>query len=126
MNREEKRVYKRRYNAVQRAARKMVANDAHEIVTSAAKSELARARQEALDEAMNQAMLLTLVLPAKVMMDIYWPKSYAKKVPEFVNHVLEYYGRWQNGEWDIDELRKELWEVGGVKIVEEGDTSENE
>ena len=85
----------------------------------AAKQELNRVREEAFNDAVNQAMLLTLILPAKVLMDIYWPKGYKEKIPGFVEHVLEYYERWQNGEWDIDQLKQELWEIGGVKIIEE-------
>ena len=120
MNREQKRMYKRKYNSTQRAVNKALVDNSREIVREAAKKELNRVREEAFNDAVNQAMLLTLVLPAKVLMDIYWPKSYKKRVPEFVEHVLEYYTRWQEGEWDIDELKQELWEIGGVKIIEEG------
>ena len=53
-------------------------------------------------------------------MDHYWPKSYAKKIPEFTNYVLEYYERWQNGELDMDELKEDLWRYGGIRLeVEE-------
>lgn len=38
----------------------------------------------------------------EVLMDYYWEKSYAKKIPE-----LEY-ERWQNGELDMDEMKKNL------------------
>lgn len=38
--------------------------------------------------------------------------------------VLEYYERWQNGELDMDKLKEDLWEYGGVKLVEgEGETT---
>lgn len=38
--------------------------------------------------------------------------------------VLEYYERWQNGELDMDKLKEDLWEYGGVKLVEgEGETA---
>ena len=120
MNREQKRMYKRKYNSTQRAVNKALVDNSREIVREAAKKELNQAREEAFNDAMNQAMLLTLVLPAKVLMDIYWPKSYKEKIPEFIKHVLEYYERWQNDEYDIDELKRELWEIGGVKIIEEG------
>ena len=120
MNREQKRVCKRKYNSTQRAVNKALVDNSREIIREAAKKELNQAREEAFNDAMNQAMLLTLVLPAKVLMDIYWPKSYKEKIPGFIEHVLEYYSRWQDGEYDIDELKKELWEIGGVKIIEEG------
>ena len=39
-------------------------------------------------------------------------------MPEFINYVLSYYEQWQKGELDMDELRKELWEYGGVRLEE--------
>lgn len=60
--------------------------------------ELARIKQEATEEAVNTAMVLLLTLPLEVLMDYYWKKSYAKRIPEFTNHVLEYYEMWQNGD----------------------------
>lgn len=43
-------------------------------------------------------------VPMEVLMDHYWKKSYAKKIPEFIE-----YERWQNGELD-EEWRKILWQ----------------
>lgn len=82
--------------------------------------EIARVKQDAMDEAVNTAMILLLTLPLEVLMDYYWPKSYAKKIPEFTNHVLEYYEKWQNGELELDKLREDLWVYGGVRLEEEG------
>ena len=72
-----------------------------------------------MNESINTAMILLLTLPLEVLMDHYWPKSYAKKIPEFTNYVLEYYERWQNGELDMDELKEDLWEYGGVRLEAE-------
>ena len=80
--------------------------------------DLKRIKQEATDEAVNTAMILMLTLPLEVLMDYYWPKSYAKRIPEFTSHVLEYYERWQNGELDMDKLREDLWVYGGIKLIE--------
>ena len=54
----------------------------------------------------------------EVLMDHYWTKSYAKRIPKFTELVLEYYERWQNGELDMEKLKEDLWEYGGVKLVE--------
>ena len=51
-------------------------------------------------------------------MDHYWQKSYYKRLPGFVEHVLDYYERWQNGELDIEKLKEDLWEYGGVRLEE--------
>ena len=61
-------------------------------------------------------MILLLTLPLEVLMDHYWPKSYAKKIPEFTNHVLEYYRMYENGEIDMDKLQEDLWVYGGVRL----------
>lgn len=82
--------------------------------------ELEDIRQQAMDEAVNTAMILLLTLPLEVLMDHYWKKSYAKRIPEFTMHVLDYYKRWQNGELDIEKLKEDLWEYGGVRLEEEG------
>lgn len=33
-------------------------------------------------------------------------------------YYLQYYERWQNGELDMDEMKKDLWEYGGVRLEE--------
>ena len=80
--------------------------------------ELTRVKQEATDDAVNTAMVLLLTLPLEVLMDHCWTKSYAKRIPKFTERVLEYYERWQNGELDMEKLKEDLWEYGGVKLVE--------
>lgn len=80
--------------------------------------ELDRVKQEATNDAINQAMILLLTLPLEVLMDHYWPKSYAKRIPEFTEYVLKYYEKWQNDELDMDKLNEDLWVYGGVRLEE--------
>lgn len=82
--------------------------------------ELERVKQEAMDNAVNTAMVLLLTLPLEVLMDYYWKKSYAKRIPEFTAHVLEYYEMWQNDELDMEKLKEDLWEYGHVRLEEGG------
>lgn len=82
------------------------------------KGKIAEVKQEAIDEAVNTAMILLLTLPLEVLMDYYWPKSYAKRIPEFTSRVLAYYERWQDGELDMEKLQEDLWKYGGVKLIE--------
>ncbi len=84
--------------------------------------ELAKVRQQATDDAVNTAMILLLTLPLEVLMDHYWSKSYAKRIPEFTRYVLEYYEKWQNGELDMEKLKEDLWEYGGVRLEEGGES----
>ena len=60
-----------------------------------------------------------ITLQGKVLMDHYWKKSYAARIPQFTNYILEYYAMWENGELDMEELKKDLWEYGGVRLEEE-------
>lgn len=82
------------------------------------RDKIAGIKKEAAEEAVNTAMILLLSLPLKVLMEHYWKKSYAKRIPEFTNYILMYYRMWQDGELDMDELRNELWEYGGVRLEE--------
>lgn len=86
------------------------------IVKGKVRDEFAKVEQEATEDAINTAMILMLTLPLEVLMDHYWQKSYAKRIPEFTNYVLEYYCQWENGELDMDKLRDDLWVYGGVRI----------
>ena len=78
----------------------------HNAVRQVTEEDLKRIKQEAMEDAINTAMTLLLVLPMEVLMDHYWKKTYAKKIPEFTELVLQYYERWQNGELDMDEMKK--------------------
>lgn len=88
------------------------------VVREQVEKELGQIKQEATDDAVNTAMVLLLTLPLEVLMDYYWTKSYAKRIPKFTERVLEYYEMWQKGELDMDELKEDLWKYGGVKLVE--------
>lgn len=72
--------------------------------------ELERIKQEATDDAVNTAMVLLLTLPLEVLMDHYWTKSYAKRIPKFTELDME--------KLDMEKLKEDLWEYGGVKLVE--------
>lgn len=73
-------------------------------------------REECLEVALNNAMVLMLTLPLEVLMDHYWSKSYEKRIPEFTQHVLDYYERWRDGELDMGDLKRDLWEYGHVRL----------
>ena len=85
------------------------------------KKEIGKIKDEATNEAITTALILTLALPLEVLMDNYWKKSYAQRLPKFTEQILDYYSRWENGELDIEELKKDLWEYGGVRFEEDRD-----
>lgn len=80
--------------------------------------QLNNAVSEAVDDAINTSMLFMFIIPIKVLMDHYWPDTYKEKVPEFADYIVEYYTKWQDGEYSIEKLEKELWNLAGIKIRE--------
>lgn len=118
MGRAERRRAQKTEQKAKTATYNLTKSQLEAMVREQMEEELARVRQEAKDDAVNTAMVLLLTLPLEVLMDYYWPKSYAKRIPEFTNHVLEYYEKWQNGELDMDKLKEDLWVYGGVKLME--------
>jgi len=49
--------------------------------------------------------------------NFYWGAD-QKKIERFTSRVLDYYGKWQNGELDMDKLKEDLWEYGGIRLEE--------
>lgn len=116
MNRQQRRYTERKNQKYKTATYNLTKSQIDNAVKDSVKSELGRAYQDGVNDGVNQAMILLLTLPLEVLMDFYWKKSYAKRIPEFTSHVLDYYERWQNGDLDIDALREDLWKYGGVKL----------
>ena len=120
MNRQQRRAAERKEQKAKVKTYNLTEAQLQTYARQAIEKELKNDHEEIMNESTNTAMILLLTLPLEVLMDHYWPKSYAKKIPEFTNYVLEYYERWQNGELDMDELKEDLWEYGGVRLeVEE-------
>ena len=120
MNRQQRRAAERKEQKAKVKTYNLTEAQLQAYVRQAIEKELKNNNEEIMNESTNTAMILLLTLPLEVLMDHYWPKSYAKKIPEFTNYVLEYYERWQNGELDMDKLKEDLWEYGGVRLeVEE-------
>lgn len=78
--------------------------------------QIKKAKEDGMKDAVDQTLTLMFTLPLEVLMDFYWKKSYRKKIPEFVGHLLAYYKKWEEGELDMDQMKEDLWEYGGVKL----------
>ena len=75
-------------------------------------------KRETADKTLGMAMILLYTLPMQVLKEHYWKKSYAKKLPGFVNHLLDLYSSWENGGVDMDQAEAELWRYAGIKLGE--------
>lgn len=118
MGRAEMRRAKREYHKGKTATYNLTKAQLQEAVRKEAKKEIDSIKEKATEDAINTAMILLLTLPLEVLMDHYWKKTYRKKIPEFTEYVLDYYQKWQNGELDLDKLKEDLWEYGGVRLEE--------
>jgi hypothetical protein len=118
MDRAERRRLEKNTQKAKTATYNLTEDQLNAIVREKIGDELIKIKKEAMEDAVNTAMVLLLTLPLEVLMDHYWRKSYAKRIPEFTSYVLEYYEMWQNGELDMGKLQEDLWEYGGVKLME--------
>lgn len=121
MNRAERRRQERESQKAKVATYNLTQAQLDSAVRAGIEKEIKRIKQEATDDAINTAMTLLLTLPLEVLMDHYWKKTYAKKIPEFTEKVLEYYSKWQDGELDMEKMKADLWEYGGVRLEEKED-----
>lgn len=118
MSRAERRRALREENKAKTATYNLTEAQLNALVRERIGMDLEKVKKEATHDAINAALVLMLVLPLEVLMDHYWQKSYAKRIPEFTEHVLEYYRKWQDGEIDMGVLQEDLWEYGGVRLEE--------
>lgn len=74
-------------------------------------------KQEASKEAIDTAFTLMLAIPLEVLIgDGYWAKSAKRRLPKFLDDVLSLYDSWNKGVLTIEELRDDLWNIGGIKL----------
>ena len=100
MNRAERRRIQKNEQKAKTATYNVTKAQLDAMVEEQIGEKIAKVKAEATLEAVNSAMVLMLALPLEVLMDFYWKKSYAKRIPEFTEHVLDYYEKWANGELD--------------------------
>ena len=72
--------------------------------------------REIEEEAKIDFMLGALALPMMVLMDHFWQKSYAQKIPKFTELLLEYFHDWENGLITDEKMAEDLWNYGGVRL----------
>lgn len=100
------------YNLTRDALRAQVSIEADSIL----KEKVREAREEAREEMRDIAFMLMLTIPLEVLVKHYWVKSAPKRMPGFVQKVLDLYSDFENGNVSLEELRKHLWEYGGIRL----------
>ena len=89
-----------------------------EMVEAEIEKELSEARRQGMEDGANAALVLMLALPMTVLKEHYWKKSFPVRIRGFIGKVLDLYEDWQDDKIDINDLISDLWENGGVKLVE--------
>ena len=87
MGRAERRRNAKNERKEKKATYNLTREQLNHMVHERVEDELDHMRQEAMEEAINTAMLLLLTLPLKVLMDHYWNKSYTKRMPDVIFHI---------------------------------------
>ena len=95
--------------------------DIKAIANETYKESLEKMRKEIEEEARIDFMLGALALPMMVLMNHFWTKSYAQKIPKFTELLLEYFHDWENGLITDEKMAKDLWEYGGVRLERNGE-----
>lgn len=67
-------------------------------------------------EALRDAFILMLTFPMSVLMKKYWKKSFHARIKKFLDEVLNLWDDWNNDKIDIEKLKKDLWNYGGVRL----------
>lgn len=91
-------------------------SDIKSLAKKALQDDIDRLKKQIYDEARINFMVGALALPMMVLMDHFWTKSYAQKIPKFTELLLEYYNDWENGVITDEKMTEDLWNYGGVRL----------
>lgn len=81
-------------------------------------------KEQITSDAIDQAFVLLLGIPCKVMREQYgWA---TKRLTKFSEFILGYYNEFQNGEMSIEAYRKMIWEQTGIGFTMSGDEESTE
>ena len=71
---------------------------------------------EVYSQALRDAFILMMTFPMIVLMRKYWKKSFHNRIQGFLDEVLKLWDDWNSDKIDIEKLKKDLWNYGGVKL----------
>ena len=70
-------------------------------------------KKKATDDALHQAMVLLFGIPVLVLREQYgWGAQ--KRLPEFAEHLTDYYQEFAEGQWTVEEYEKIVLDYTGI------------
>lgn len=76
------------------------------------------ATSEAIREVTDTAFLLMLAIPLEVLItEDYWMKSAKRRIPKFIDAVLEVHQAYERGSISLEEMKADLKEFAGIEYI---------
>lgn len=73
-------------------------------------------KEETINEAAAKAFFFMLAIPLEVLItEEYWKKSAKKKIPKFINDMIQLYKAYEEGSISMEEMESDLWEFAGIR-----------
>lgn len=74
-------------------------------------------KETAAKEAAAKAFILMLALPLEVLItEEYWMKSAKKRIPKFIDDILNLYKAYEEGSISLEEMKEDLWTFGHIRL----------
>lgn len=93
----------------------MISSAARAEYLKAKREELEKAYQRGKEEAIDEAFLLMIAIPIKVLHDFYGWRS-SKRLPEFSEQIIDEYQKFSDGEMTVHEYKQFVFEQCGIKF----------
>ena len=73
-------------------------------------------KNDAVEEAVDTAFALMLVIPTNILANLYWEKSASKRIPIFLDECMSVYESIGAGSLTITELIEDTEKIGKLKL----------
>lgn len=73
-------------------------------------------KNDAVEEAVDTAFALMLVIPTNILANLYWEKSASKRIPIFLDECMSVYESIGTGSLTITELIEDTEKIGKLKL----------
>ena len=68
-------------------------------------------------ELSEEIFRMMLVIPTNVLLEVYWPKTADRKIPEFIDYCLDLYNSWTVGAVSMSDMQAVTEKYGKIQLV---------